>query len=71
MTKKKTTHKKILDLKTVTGKDIFEIFKSLYNIIYITECYGVKDLIIYSECEKELLRRKFNIEEINSVKISK
>lgn len=55
----------------MNDKELIETFKSLYESINITECYGVKDLIIYSECEKELLRRKFNIEEINSVKISK
>ena len=37
MTKKKTTHKKILDLKTVTGKDIFEIFilGIVFSIVYL------------------------------------
>jgi len=58
-------------IEKMNDKELIETFKSLYESINITECYGVKDLIIYSECEKELLRRKFNIEEINSVKISK
>jgi len=58
-------------IEQMNDKELIETFKSLYESINITECYGVKDLIIYSECEKEIIKRGYGIYENKIVEVTK
>ena len=58
-------------ISQMKDKELIETFKSLYDSINVTECYGVKDLIIFDTCEKELLKRGYSIEENKGVKVTK
>lgn len=49
----------------ITDKELFKKWQSYYETIYgVQPCYGVKDLLILSEIEKEMNKRNLRVDTI-------
>ena len=51
----------IEELKKLSNRDLKKRAKSLYEVIYQGECYGVNDMIEYELVIKELNLRGFEV----------
>lgn len=55
----------------MTDKELIDIVVGLHDSIYVTECYGTKDMINYMNAGAELERRGIAMEENKSLTFSK
>jgi hypothetical protein len=60
-----------MKIKAMTDKQLIEEYKSLYESIYVIDCFGTKDLLLLQAIETELYNRKYEISEVKSVFVKK
>ena len=51
-------------------QELLETAYELFNTIYITDCFGVKDLVRYELICRELERRGYDIKETKDLEIT-
>ena len=56
-------------IKSMTNEKLKEETYSLYEAIYIAECYRSKDIARLESCKKELLGRGFDLVEKSTLSI--
>ena len=49
------------DIKEMTDKELIDLYQSLYEGIYVLECYGPRDYQLMLAAEAELERRGYKI----------
>ena len=49
------------DIKEMTDKELKDLYQSLYEGIYVLECYGPRDYQLMLAAEAELERRGYKI----------
>ena len=57
------------DPKFWSSEGLIAQLRELYDVIYVTECSGVSDLILYSAIVKELDRRGYLTGKVKTVGI--
>ena len=60
-----------INLEKMSDKQLIDLFKSLYDAIYVAECYGVFDLALMGKVVEELKRRGYVIVEKPGVEVIK
>ena len=58
-----------MNLKEQTSKELKRMFRSLYDTIYVVECYGVNDMLLLNAIGEELEYRGIDIDIQNNDKI--
>lgn len=58
-------------MKKLSDKELIELVKSLHDSIYVTECYGVKDMVNHELGLLELEKRGYHVVFANTLTISK
>jgi len=61
----------IEELKKLSNRDLKKRAKSLYEVIYQGECYGVNDMLEYELVIKELNLRGFEVNENSNITIDR
>lgn len=56
-------HEQIDWLKELTDKELKEEAIALYESIYVTECYGIRDMFLYEKVLAELRNRGYTVQE--------
>jgi hypothetical protein len=59
-----------IHFKDWTTQKIKKIAQSTHSAIYVSQCYGVSDLLILERCFRELMKRGYQITE-NGLVINK
>jgi len=49
------------DIKQMTDQELINLYQSLYEGVYVFECYGIKDYQLMIAAEEELKRRGYKI----------
>lgn len=60
-----------MDLTQYTDINLIHDAKSLHESIYVSDCFGTKDLVFYELLLKELEDRGYRIREKKSLKIGR
>ena len=49
------------DIRQMSDQELINLYQSLYEGIYVLECYGIKDYQLMLAAEEELERRGYKI----------
>lgn len=63
--------KNTLEIKKLSDTNLKKWAYDLYASLYITECFGSNDILLYELVYKELEKRGFEISENQKLKIEK
>lgn len=58
-------------LKTWRDEELIAEAKTLHGLIYITNCYGTKDMLVLELVSRELERRNYEVKEEKRLVITK
>jgi len=58
-------------IRDMSDEQLIELFKGLYEAIYVAECYGAADLVLIEAVAEELERRGYKIVERSEVEVVK
>jgi len=58
-----------MNTQDMSNKELVETARSLWNMIYDAECYGVRDMFYLSEALEELEKRGYEIRESTKLSI--
>ncbi|MCI4407804.1 MAG: hypothetical protein JHC26_01840 [Thermofilum sp.] len=51
-------------ISEMSDKELISYAIQLHDVIFVVECYGLKDLYDYAVVMKELIRRGYKIQEV-------
>lgn len=51
-----------MDFKAMTDKELIGLWRDCYASVYVTECYGTKDMLIMDRAAEELKRRGYDLD---------
>lgn len=60
-----------MEIKNVSDEKLIEITQELFQSIFISDCFGTKDLIFYELAVRELGRRGYEVKEQKNLIIEK
>jgi len=51
----------VKSIKEMSDQELIDLYQSLYEAVYVFECYGIKDYQLMIAAEEELKRRGYKI----------
>lgn len=58
-------------IKEQTDKELINLVNGLFDSLYITECFGTKDMLLYEAGCRELEKRGYQVNETKKLSIEK
>jgi hypothetical protein len=60
-----------MDIEKMSDKELIELARQLHESIYVFDCYGVGDLLLYYAVLDELRKRGYTAETVEKLVIEK
>lgn len=60
-----------MKVKEMSDEDLKDNAQELHTSIYVVECFGSRDLLLYEQVSKELAERGYEVKERKTLSIKK
>lgn len=59
----------MVDIKSLSDEELIELAESLHEAVYVSDCYGARDVAMYELKLQELEKRGYKVQQQKQIRI--